>query len=129
LPTPGRTTDQLARVLAAHDQPGVQEQVHAAGDEGVELIVVDDVDPHLVGAEASRLEDRGAVGAQDRLDLGVADQADAARLDRRDLEDHPGRQGQDQPQASHGCHPHGVSVHSRKRSRLRPGCLAEPGRL
>ena len=45
---------ELAGVLGAHEQPGVQEQVHAARDERVELIVVDDVDAHRSRARGPR---------------------------------------------------------------------------
>ncbi len=64
---------QLVGVLGAHQEAGVDEQVHAAGDEGVEGIVLDDVDVDRIAAQSRRLEDRVGQLVQVVLDLGVPD--------------------------------------------------------
>ena len=74
---------QLARVLRAHQEAGVEEQVHAAGDEGVQLIVLDDVDLDRIAPQSGRLKDRPGQLAQGVLDLGVADQANLSGRLRR----------------------------------------------
>ena len=73
---------QLPGILGAHDQPGVEEQVHAARDERVQLIVVDDVDAHRIAPEPRGVQERPRHLLQGRFDLGVADQADARRARR-----------------------------------------------
>ena len=67
--------DQLVGRLGLGQQSGVDEDLHAAGDEGVDALVVDDVDLHRGGIEAGSGEDRIGIGAQGRLDLRIADQA------------------------------------------------------
>ena len=59
---------------AAHDEAGVDEDVLAAGDEGVHGVFVDDVDVDVVATQAGGIEQRVGVGAQRVFDLGVADQ-------------------------------------------------------
>jgi hypothetical protein len=78
----GHHPGELPGILGAHDQPGVEEQVHAAGDERVQLIVIDDVDPHRVAPEAGGVQERPRHLLQARFDFGVADQADARRVRR-----------------------------------------------
>ncbi len=72
--------DHLVGRLGLGQQAGMDEDLHAVGDEGVDALVVDDVDLDREGIEAGRGEDRIGIGAQGRLDLGIADQAGAARL-------------------------------------------------
>ena len=72
--------DHFVGRLGFGQQAGVDEDLHAVGDEGVDPLVVDDVDLHRRGIEPGGGEDRVGIGAQGRLDLGVADQAGAARL-------------------------------------------------
>src|SRR3546814_15885393 len=66
--------DQLSGLGGALDQAGVEEEVQAAGDEGVEARIVDEVDPHVPGIERGGLEDWRRIGADDTFDLGVANQ-------------------------------------------------------
>ena len=67
--------DHFVRFLGRGQQAGVHEHLQAAGDEGVDLRVVDDVDLDGIGVEAGRFEDRVGIGPQGRFDLGIADQA------------------------------------------------------
>ena len=71
--------DELIGALAAHDGTAVHEQVLAAGDEGVERGIVDDVDMHRFRVEARDMRDWRRVSADDILDLGIAQQADVLR--------------------------------------------------
>ena len=59
--------------VGADDQPGVDEQVLAAGHERVQLVVAQDVDVDRFGVEPCRREDRIGDLADRGLDLGVAD--------------------------------------------------------
>ena len=52
----GDDADQLAGVLDLHQQPGIEEQLLATGDEGVYLRVLDDVDLDRRRIEAGDLE-------------------------------------------------------------------------
>ena len=72
----GDDADELIGRLAAQDRAAVHEQVLAAGDEGVEGRVVDDVDMNRGRIEAGRGEDWRRVGADDIFDLGIAQDAD-----------------------------------------------------
>ena len=65
--------DDLVGPVGAHQRAGVHEQILAAGDEGVERRIVDDIDMHRLGIEAGDDEDWRRISADGVLDLGVAD--------------------------------------------------------
>src|SRR5208282_6027239 len=65
--------DQLVRCLGAHYQAGVHEFVLSAGDEGIDLLVLDGIDVHRARLEPRRLPDRGHHRPNVGLDFGVAD--------------------------------------------------------
>ena len=67
--------DHFVRILGGGQQAGMDEHLQAAGDEGVDPRIVDDVDLDSVGIEAGRFEDGVGIGPQGCLDLGIADQA------------------------------------------------------
>ena len=54
----GQNADDLVRRFGSRQQPGVNEQALAAGHEGVDLVIVDDVDAHRRRVQARRLENR-----------------------------------------------------------------------
>jgi hypothetical protein len=97
----GDDADHLVGGLGLGQQAGVDEDLHPVGDEGVDALVVDDVDLHRRGIEAGGGEDRIGIGPQGCLDLGVADQA-ATRLRRRIGHR---RQGQRRGHGKAGCAP------------------------
>ena len=66
--------DELVGRLAAQEGAGVEEQVLAAGDEGIERRIVDDVDMHRLRVEAGDSQDRRPPGADDAFDLRVANE-------------------------------------------------------
>ena len=86
----GDDADEFARRLALHDDAGVDEDVAAVGDEGVEGAVVDDLDLDAGLLEAGGPEDRAGVVADQRLGLGITDERDARSLRRRG---HDGAEG------------------------------------
>ena len=71
--------DQLVRRFRSQNQPGVHEDRLATGDEGVELIVLDQVDADIVRLEPGGAKDRGGHRADVVLDFGVADRAAGAK--------------------------------------------------
>ena len=54
----GQNADDLVRRFGPRQQPGVNEHALAAGHEGVDLVIVDDVDAHRRRVQARRLENR-----------------------------------------------------------------------
>src|SRR5690606_40580148 len=66
--------DQLIRVLGPLNQSGVQEEVQAAGDEGVEPVVPYEIDADVLRREAGRLENWCREFADGSFDLRVSDQ-------------------------------------------------------
>ena len=75
--------DDLAGVLGGGQHAARQEKIGAAGDEGVDVGVVDDVQPDRVFAEARSLQQWRGIGPDGIFDLGVADQRHALRPRRR----------------------------------------------
>ena len=69
----GDDADQLAGPLGANQKTGIDEQVHPAGHEGVDLVALQQKDMNRGGIEPGHLEDRRGVLAQRLFDLGVAD--------------------------------------------------------
>jgi hypothetical protein len=74
---------ELVRPLGAHQQPGIDEDPLAAGDEGVERAVLDDHDLDRLRVQAGDPPDRRDERADGALDLGIADQAEPLTLLRR----------------------------------------------
>ena len=74
----GDHAHELVRALGANQEPGIDEDVHAAGDEGVYIVDAQQIDMHGLGIEAGRGEDRIGEFADRGLDLGIAD--DGRRL-------------------------------------------------
>ena len=77
----GQDADHHAGILRLQQQAGIDEDMPAARDEGVESAAVDDMDPHLGAGDADRSENRCAVSADRALDLGIPDQRQALRRD------------------------------------------------
>ena len=73
-------TDQLVRPFRSHDQAGIDEDALAAGNEGVERIVLDEHDLDAIGVEAGCSPDRYRERANRGLDLGVTDEIEALTL-------------------------------------------------
>ena len=71
--------DDLVRRLGVEQRAGVDEDVAAVHDEGVEAAVIEHDDPHVLLGEPGRLQNRLRIVAQQLLDLGVADDRQAAR--------------------------------------------------
>jgi len=69
--------DELVRPLGADQKARIDEDVHAAGDEGVDVVDVQQIDMHRMGIEARRDEDRVGELADRGLDLRIADDAGA----------------------------------------------------
>jgi len=69
----GKHADQLIRRLRPHDQAGIDEFVLSAGDERIDLLVLDQIDVQCVRIEPRRLPNRGHHRADVGLDLGIAD--------------------------------------------------------
>ena len=72
---PGLVSDhpgQLVRAARAHDETRVDEQVLPAGDEGVQLLVIEDVDVDGFGIELGRGEDRRSNLVDDGFRFSVA---------------------------------------------------------
>lgn len=78
-----QNADHFVRRLGDHQRAAVHEYVAAVHDEGVEGVVVDDADGHLLRTQARRLEDRLRIVVQQDFDLGVAQQARPHLLGRR----------------------------------------------
>ena len=74
----GDHADELVRALGADQEPGIDEHVHAAGDEGVDIVDAQQIDMHGIDIEAGRGEDRIGELADRGLDLRIAD--DGRRL-------------------------------------------------
>jgi hypothetical protein len=72
----------LERIPAAHQQAGIDENVHSAGDEGVQAGVVDQIDRDRRGIEPRGVEQWRGVDSDDMFDLRIAEQAHAALLGR-----------------------------------------------
>ena len=73
------TAAQLVDGSGLGHHPGVDEDVLPAGDEGVRLPVVDDVDPHRSRVHPGGAEERVGDAPERVLDLGVADQRQRRR--------------------------------------------------
>ena len=71
--------DDFVRRLGVEQRAGVDEDVAAVHDEGVEGAVVEHDHSDVLLGEAGRVQDRRRVIAQQLLDLGVADDRHAAR--------------------------------------------------
>jgi hypothetical protein len=67
-------------ILAAHQQAGVDEHVEAFGDEGVEALVLDQVDGDGLGAQSGCLEQWRGVTPDDSFDFRVPDDSGAFPL-------------------------------------------------
>ena len=76
----GEHADQLVGSLGGQQQAGVDEYSLAAGDEGVEAVVLDDHDLDRLRIEAGDTPDRRNKGADRVLDLGVADEFELTLL-------------------------------------------------
>ena len=74
----GENADHLIRRLGLGQKPGMDEDALAAGDEGVDARIVDQIDVHRAGIETGRLEDRLGIEPHQAFDLGVADERGAA---------------------------------------------------
>ena len=122
----GHHADQLVGRFGLENQAGVDEQLLAAGREGVELRIGHQMDLHRPGIEPRGREHRIGVVVQDRLDLGVANDRDAAigqgvtggrqHLNR----DGQGRDGGIQTDAALGS---GQQRRSKISPRRRPTCI------
>ena len=88
------------RHLGMQDQPGVDEQILAAGDEGVQLGVVDEVDVDRFRVEPGCREDRVGDLANHGLGLGVTDQRGGVGRGRRQGQAERDRSAR---QAGQGC--------------------------
>jgi hypothetical protein len=83
----GEHADELVRRFRLHDRADMEEHVLAVDDEGVEALVGDDVDIHVLAGDSGRAEDRLRVIGDQVLDLAVADEA---------CREHAGRLGEQQ---------------------------------
>ncbi len=97
----GDHADDLAGVVAPHQQARVQVHVQAVGDERVERAIVDEMDADRRGIERRGREKWRREGPDGSLDLGVADEADRSPLrlrarGERPRERHGDRSAQDQ---------------------------------
>ena len=70
----GDDADQLLGVVALHQQAGMDKEILAARDEGVDRILFDQDDVDRFGFDAGRLEDWPSVTSDDMLNFGVADE-------------------------------------------------------
>ena len=78
----GDNAHELARRIHRGDEAGMEEHLLAAGDEGVEIAVVDEMDLDRGRVDAGRAQQRVRIFAQHRFGFGIADDADALRLGR-----------------------------------------------
>jgi len=79
---PGLVRDhgaQLVNRLEPGDEPGVEKQVLAPGDERVQLAALHEIGVDAGRVEARRPQDRIGDAAERAFDLGIADQADRRR--------------------------------------------------
>ena len=83
----------LERVPAAHEKAGIDENVHSARHEGVQTVVVDQIDGDRRWIEARGVKQRRSINADNMFNLRVAQQADPALL--RGGGNEPDRQEQD----------------------------------
>ncbi len=67
----------LVGVVGAHQQPGIQEQVLPAGDEGVDIVAIDDEDADIVRLQPCRREQWRRIVADGIFDFRIANQAHA----------------------------------------------------
>ena len=70
----GDDADDLQRIVRLFQHAGIDEDILAAGDEGVQLRAVDQDDVDIVGVQAGGDPDRGAEGSQRLLDLCIAEE-------------------------------------------------------
>ena len=70
----GQNADDLVGCFGPRQQAGVNEQALAAGDEGVNLVIVDDINPHRRRVQARRLENRLGVEPQQPFNFRVANE-------------------------------------------------------
>ena len=68
----GEHADDLVRGLGLHQRAGIDEDAAPVGDKGIEGAVVDDDDLDILLGQASGLQDRLHVFAQQLLDFGIA---------------------------------------------------------
>ena len=109
---------KLLGCVGLHDEACVNEHVLAGGSEGVQRIVLHDVDADVPRLQAGGFKQRVAIIAQDLLDLGVADQA-LGRSCQRDR--HCQRTGRDRVQDfPHNAHTN-VSFSPVDQPKLAPG--------
>ena len=97
-------TDQLVGHLGPQNQAGVDEDRLAAGDERIELIVVDQVNPDIAGIEPGRAPNRARHRPNIVLDLGVAQQPRRPGSHRRQRRAQRGDQRRDQHEAMQRKH-------------------------
>jgi hypothetical protein len=71
-------TCDLPRMLGAHQETGVDEEILSASDKSIQPLVLDDVQIHGCRRYACGIEERIGHIAKRRLNLGIADQIDAA---------------------------------------------------
>ena len=76
----------LVGVVGGGDQAGMDVDDLAAGDEGVDRLVVDEDDLDVLGPEPGRLDERPRHVAEQRLGLGVAQDRLRRRRPGRDRE-------------------------------------------
>ncbi len=90
---------QLFGVFGLEDQAAIDEDLLAAGGEGLQLITGNQVNLHRLGVEPGGPEDRVGLLVENMLDLRVADNRDAliviGRPGRADRRENEARHGQD----------------------------------
>jgi len=70
----GQNTNDLIRRFCSRQESRVNEQALAAGDEGVDLVIVDDVNPHRRRVQTRRFENGLRVEPQQTFDFRIANQ-------------------------------------------------------
>ena len=71
--------DDLVRGLGVEQRAGIDEDVAAVHDKGVERTVAENDDPDILLGQSRRTQNRLCIVAQQLFDLGVADNRHAAR--------------------------------------------------
>ncbi len=69
--------DHLVGAFAPHQQSGIDEQVHAAGDEGVQAVVVDQIDGDRRRVESGGVKQWRGINADNVFNLRVPQKANA----------------------------------------------------
>src|SRR5690606_12976613 len=75
-----QNAEQLADIAYPQDQPGMDVDRLATGDEGVEAVILDEMNADTVGGKAGRREDWRQHRADASFQLRVADKGQATRL-------------------------------------------------